>query len=319
MSTRPKPRVLLVYPLLDATVDAELHSDSTLDVIDAAGDAFDDLRRGLVGADAVIMRGPARLTAALIDRADGLRVIGELGSGTDNIDVAAATARGIRVVNGTGVAADSVAEFVLGAMVTAHRGFLLLHGRYKGRELTGTTLGVVGYGQIGRLVARKARAAFETDVIAYDPFLLERPVDDGVRFAEHLVDLLASSDTVTIHVPRTAETVGLIGAAELEAMRVDAVLVDAARGGIVDEDALIAALRNGRLRGAVVDVFSEEPPSPELVAKLASTPRLLVTPHIAGVTSRAGELLSRNVVKQVKAVLTGSEPSRIANPEVYAP
>jgi phosphoglycerate dehydrogenase-like enzyme len=328
-SRRVRPRILLATPLPDAETERALRADETVSVTDVDGSQDDALRRALQSADAVIFQSRVVLTGEMIAAASSLRVIGTTGSGYDNVDVEEATSHGILVVNGTGVAPHAVAEFVLGAMVAAHRGLLFLHQevtggaarwsermtRYAGRELTGTTLGIIGYGHIGQLVARKARAAFEVDVVVFDPFVA-LPPNEEVEVVRTIDDLVSRSDTVTMHVPYTRETEGLVGARELSMMRPDAVLIDAARGRIVDEDALIATLRAGHLRGAVLDVFSTEPPSRELAARLADTPRLLVTPHVAGVTTRAMRLLAENVIEQVMIGLRGGRPAHIVNPEV---
>jgi len=329
MTAASLPQILLASPLPDAEVERSLRADETVSIIDPELAGEHPLMAGLAIADGVIVQGSVPLTRELIEAASALRVIGTTGSGFDNIDVSAATARGILVVNGTGIAPHAVAEYAVGAMVAAHRGLLFLHQevtggevqwrerltRYIGQELTDTTLGVVGYGYIGRLVAAKARSAFGVDVLVFDPFA-EVQETDGVAAVTELDELLRRSDTVTVHVPYSPQTELLIGERELALMRPSAVLIDTARGRIVDEDALLSALQTGRLRGAVLDVFSSEPPSPELVARLAATPRLLVTPHVAGVTTRAMRLLAENVVEQVRMALRGDRPTQLVNPEV---
>jgi D-3-phosphoglycerate dehydrogenase / 2-oxoglutarate reductase len=322
------PRVALVYPLPDAGVEHDLRSRA--DVAVPEGDDAVSLGAVLDRVEGVILRGPAKLTRELIADAPGLRVIGAQGSGTDNIDVAAATERGIPVVHGAGIAPRPVAEYVIGGMVAGHRRWMDLHARivsgelewgkrlvaYQGMQLTGTTLGIVGYGHIGREVAQLATAAFDVKVLAYDPLLpVGADLAPGER-CDDLDDLLDRSHTVSVHVPLSEDTRGLIGAAQLRRIGADGVLIDAARGGVVDEDALLSALRKGELKAAVVDVFDPEPPTPEQMRRVGGTPNLLATPHVAGVTDLGLRNLSRHVVEEVLTVLAGGQPSQCVNPEV---
>lgn len=323
------PHVTLVYPLPDAQVEERLRSLAEVVVPDSV--APEDLAEAVRGSEAVILRGPAQLTGEMIATAPHLKVIGAQGSGTDNIDVDAATARGIPVVHGAGIAPLPVAEWVIGAMVVGHRQFAhldrLLRGpgvaweqrlsTYRGTQLTGTTLGIIGYGHIGREVARMARAAFDVEVVVFDPYLSAGADLTGIRRIEDLDELLAESDTVTVHVPLLDSTRGLVDRAGLARIGSNGVLVDAARGGVVDEDALIAALTAGELKAAVLDVFDPEPPTPERLAVLASAPGLIMTPHVAGVTDRGLHDLSANVVDGVLAALAGERPARVVNPEVF--
>jgi phosphoglycerate dehydrogenase-like enzyme len=299
------------------------------DVVVPRGDDEPSLREALADADGIVIRGPARLTATLIDASPRLRVIGAVGSGTDNIDVAAATARGIRIVHGAGVAPRAVAEFVIGAMVAGHRNFPALDRsvrdldvdwparlvRFRAAELTGSTLGVIGYGNIGRTVARLAHAAFDARVLAYDPFLADDTRIGGATLVRDLDTLLEASMTVTVHVPLTDDTRGLLGRGELRRIGPDGVLIDTARGGIVDEPALVDALRAGELKAAVLDVFDGEPPSRHQIDHLASAPNLLLSPHVAGMTDQAFERLSVNVAGGVLELLVGTPATRVYDPE----
>lgn len=325
------PRIVLVYPLPDAEVEERLRASA--EVVVPASDGHDDVAAAVRDSHAVILRGPARLTGEMIAAAPHLRVVGAQGSGTDNIDVPAATARGIPVVHGAGIAPVPVAEWVIGAMVAGHRQFARLDrllrgasvqwearlGNYRGTQLTGTTLGVVGYGHIGREVARMARAAFAVDVIVHDPYLPDGADLTGVRRVADLPDLLVASDTVTVHAPLLDSTRSLIDRDGLRQIGPDGVLVDAARGGVVDERGLVEALAAGELKAAVLDVFDPEPPTPGQLAALASVPGLIMTPHVAGVTGRGLRDLSANVVDGVLAVLAGQRPARVVNPEVFGP
>jgi (S)-sulfolactate dehydrogenase len=274
-----------------------------------------DVLLGLVAdTDGLIVRNRTRVDEELLARAPRLRVVGRLGVGLDNIDVAACRARGIAVIPATGANALAVAEYVIGTTM------LLLRGAYgataevasgswpraalsNGRETAGKTLGIVGFGGIGRLVARLAQG-LGMRVIAFDPLL--RPNDpawteSGVG-RRTLEQLLAESDAVTLHVPLLPETRHLIDAGWIAAMRPGAVLINTARGGVVDEPALAAALRAGRLAGASLDVFEHEPLPAGSV--LAGVPNLLLTPHIAGVTvesnRRVSELIAEKVIEALK-------------------
>jgi (S)-sulfolactate dehydrogenase len=236
-------------------------------------------------------------------------VIGRLGVGLDNIDVAACEARGIEVIPATGANAESVAEYVVCAAM------LLLRGAYsstraveagtwprqtlsQGREAAGKVMGIVGYGGIGRLTARKAEA-IGMRVVSYDPLVADATTHD-------LDQLLAAADVVSLHVPLTPGTRGLIGRERLARMKPDAVLVNTARGGIVDEAALAAMLRGGRLGGAALDVFENEPLAAG--SPLAGAPRLLLTPHIAGVTVESNERVSALIAERVAAALDSLPP-----------
>lgn len=320
-----RARVILVYPLPDPVQEARL--GEYVEIVRPNSVTEDALAEALSSADGIVIRGPARLTRELIERAPRLRAIAAQGSGTDAIDVAAATAAGIPVIHGAGVAPTAVAEYVIGAMVVGHRRLPTMHRlltegpldweermwSYRGFELAGSTLGIVGYGHIGRTIARMAKAAFDVDVCVFDPYVNDF-TDEPVRDVS-LDEVFSLSDTVTIHVPLTKDTRNLVGRLELELLGCNGVLVNASRGGIVDEEALVLALRGGLIKAAVMDVFEREPPERARLDVLARTPNLLLTPHVAGCTGAALEALSANVVDGLLAVLDG-RPARLVNPEV---
>jgi len=275
----------------------------------------------------LVCRGGVRVTREVIAQAPRLLAIATTAAGTDFIDVDAATERGIPVINGAGAAPDGVAEFALGAIIAAHRGFLAKHqalttgalswrDRLRDRrlELTGTTLGIVGFGYIGRALARMAIAAFGVHVLAYDPVVSDAAMD-GVEMVESLEDLLRRSDSVSIHAPLTDATRGLFGKRELRLIGPRGVLVNSGRGAIVDQTALVEVLHAGELGGAVLDTFASEPPSRADLELLAGTPNLLLSPHVAGCTDQTRGALERNVVDQIVLVLAGKAPTRLANPE----
>jgi len=273
------------------------------------------LRDGLRDADALIVRNRTQVDRALLGAAPRLRVVGRLGVGLDNIDVAACAERGIDVIPATGANAQAVAEYVIAAAM------LLLRNAYhatadvaagqwpraalsNGRELAGTTLGLIGFGGIGRLTGRLGRA-LGMQAIGFDP---QSPVSASVWGDEDtrpraLDEVIREADVVSLHVPLTAQTRNLMDASRIATMKQGAILVNTARGGVVDEVALAAALREGRLGGAALDVFAQEPLPAG--SPLAGCPNLLLTPHIAGVTRESNRRVSSLVADKVAAVLGG--------------
>lgn len=271
----------------------------------------------LAGADALIVRNQTRVDAALLAGVPHLRVVGRLGVGLDNIDLAAARQRGIRVVCAQGANAVAVAEYVFAAMLAVARRLEAAsldvaagrwdRRRFTGTELFGKTLGIVGLGDIGARLARRAQA-FGVRVLAYDPYV----ADTALAVAEFGVErvepdrLLAESDYVSLHVPLTPSTRGLIGAAALARMKPGAWLIDTARGGVVDEAALYEALREGHLGGAVLDVREQEPPPAG--DPLARLPNVIPTPHVAGLTQESLGKTAFQVAGDVLRVLRGLPP-----------
>lgn len=261
------------------------------------------------GVEAIFIRNRTRIDGELIAAGADLRVVGRLGVGLDNIDLSACERAGVRVFSAVGANAVSVAEYVIGAMLVLVRGVFGMspsmvagewprQGHAFGFELMGKAIGLVGFGSIAREVATRA-AALGMDVLAHDPFL---PDDDPAWAIVRSVDmdtLLASADVISLHVPLTDETRNLIDARVLGRMRPTAVLINTARGGIVDESALAEALREGRLGGAVLDVFAAEPLGPEPAAVFAGIPNLLLTPHVAGNTRESVDRVARMIVEKV--------------------
>jgi (S)-sulfolactate dehydrogenase len=277
-------------------------------------DRPDELSARVAAADALVVRNRTRVNAALLGGAPALKVVGRLGVGLDNIDVDACKARGIEVIPATGANALAVTEYVIGAAM------LLLRGAYSssaavangawpraalsgGRELSGKTLGIVGFGDIGRLVARLGRA-LGLRAIGSDPQVPASSAawrEEGVQRRE-LDALLAEADVVTLHVPLVDATRHLFDAVRLARMQPGAILINTARGGVVDEAAVAAALKSGRLGGAALDVFEQEPLAAG--SPLAGCPNLLLTPHIAGVTAESNVRVSMLIVEKVAAALT---------------
>jgi (S)-sulfolactate dehydrogenase len=280
---------------------------------DTLVDRRDALATAVASADALIVRNRTRVDAALVAAAPKLVVVGRLGVGLDNIDVAACAQRAIDVIPATGANALAVAEYVVGTAM------LLLRGAYRatadvaagrwpraalseGHEIGGKTLGLIGFGGIGRLAAGMARA-LGMRVVAYDPAIdPNAPLwrDSGVEPLA-LDQVFATSDVVSLHVPLVESTRNLVDARRLALMKPGAILVDTARGGIVDEAALAGALRAGRLGGAALDVFATEPLPAG--SPLADAPNLLLTPHIAGVTAESNTRVSAMIAERVDGIL----------------
>ncbi len=272
------------------------------------------LRELLPAAEALIVRNQTRVDAELLQAAPRLRVIGRLGVGLDNIDLQAARARGVVVTAGRNANAIAVAEYVLAAMLHAARGLSAADAsvragqwdrtRFGGRELWGSTLGLIGAGEIGRRVARRARA-FGMRVIAHDPLVGPydfAPAEQDIALLP-FEEVLARADYVSLHVPLLPATRRLINAKTLAQMRPDAVLINTSRGAVVDEAALRDALDAGCPRFAVLDVREQEPPPSD--DPLRSHRAVLLTPHIAGLTAEAQERTSQLVVGDVLRVLDG--------------
>jgi (S)-sulfolactate dehydrogenase len=277
----------------------------------------EELLRAAANADALIVRNRTRVDGELVAAGAKLRIIGRLGVGLDNIDLGACKARGIRVIPATGANALAVAEYVIGTAMALLRGAYastsaVAAGEWprellaNGRELAGKTLGIVGFGGIGRQTARLGNA-LGMSVIGFDA---EIPGTAGV-WAEHRTtarrfdDLLRDADVVSLHVPLTPATRRLMDGEKLALMKPGAILVNTARGGVVDERALAAALNAGRLRGAALDVFETEPLPAG--SPLAGCPRLILTPHIAGVTRESNARVSMMIAEKVAAALEAAD------------
>ncbi len=266
------------------------------------------LLAALAEAEAVIVRNRTQVNGELLAAAPNLKVVGRLGVGLDNIDMEACRARDVAVYPASGANSVSVAEYVIASALLLLRGAFaatpqVLAGAWprqslKGHEISGRVMGLIGYGNIARVVAERAKS-MGMRVIACDPFL---PADHRAWSSTERLDfkpLLARADVVSLHVPLTEETRELIDAASLALMKPGAILINTARGGIVDEAALAAALASGRLGGAAIDVFEEEPLPASSAEHFQGLDRLILTPHIAGVTEEANERVSRLTVENV--------------------
>lgn len=276
-------------------------------------DRRSELLERMVTAPALIVRNRTQVNAELLVASPKLRVVGRLGVGLDNIDVAACQARGIEVIPATGANALAVAEYVIAMAMVLLRGAylstaLITAGDWprarlsEGRETAGKVLGIVGFGGIGRLTSVMARA-LGMQTIAYDPLLpADAPAWNETGTGRRTLDaLLAEADVVSLHVPLTDATRNLIDAVRIASMKPGAVLINTARGGIVDEEALADALRSGHLGGAALDVFKHEPLPTG--SSLTGVPNLILTPHIGGVTRESNEGVSTLIAQKVATYL----------------
>ncbi|MEJ2678985.1 MAG: phosphoglycerate dehydrogenase [Gemmatimonadota bacterium] len=299
---------------------APLRSDDRFEVVERVGVKGDDLAEALADADAVIVRSSTRITREALARADRLQVIGRAGVGVDNIDVEAATERGIAVLNAPSGNTISAAELTMTLLLALARRLPAAsrsmragewdRKRFRGTEIYGKTLGLVGAGRIGGEVARRARA-FGMQVVAHDPYLTE---DRAKARESELVgfdEVLSRADVLSLHVPLTDDTTGLIGKAELERMRPGAFIINAARGGVLDQDALLDALEAGHLAGAALDVYTEEPLAPD--HPLRSRDDVVLTPHLGAATVEAQHNVAVEVAHAVRDALTEGDFSRAVN------
>lgn len=309
-------RVLVAEPLGQAGLD-RLAQEHEVDV--RLNLTRDELLAALPDYDALVVRSQVQVGAAAISAGARLKVVGRAGVGVDNVDVAAATGAGIAVVNAPTANTLAAAEHTLALMLALARRVAaadasLRRGEWRradfmGTELGAKTLGIVGLGRVGLAVADRARA-FAMNLLGSDPLVsAEAAATYGVRLVD-VDELLAESDVVTLHVPLAAGTRGLLDAARLARMKRGALLVNVARGGVVDEAALADALVSGRLGGAAIDVFEREPIGD---SPLLSAPNTVLTPHLGASTAEAQSRASLEVVQGVLDVLAGRPASYQVN------
>lgn len=308
-------------------LDRDINSDALAKLSARARVVVSPELARLPGAAAAIISSLVDANGEFMDRTGpGLRVIARPGIGVDNVDVPAATERGILVVNTPDAPTESTAEhtvallLALAKRVTAGdrslRGDELPRAHLLGAELRDRVLGVVGFGRIGRRVAEICGQGLKMQVIAHDPYIDPAQVTaPGVEPVSSLDVLLARSDLVTLHTALTPETRHLIGERELRLMKPGAYLINASRGPVIDEAALVRALQEGHLAGAALDVFDPEPP--EADNPLLRMANVVVTPHIASYTDRGTEAMGLGAVEQVLQVLRGERPPNLLNPEAW--
>jgi len=324
---------------------ADKLSDVGLDWLASQDDVEVDSRPGLSAAklgeiigeyDGLIVRSGAKVTAAVLARANKLRGIARAGVGVDNIDVSVATARGVLVMNTPDGNTVATAELTMTLMMALTRkvapasaslkGGTWDRKAFQGTQLAGKVLGVVGMGRVGRAVAARA-AALEMRVLAYDPYLAVVPDEGDVEVVKDLARLCRRVDFLTVHVPKTAETEGLIGAEQIALMKPTARLINAARGGIIDEAALAHALEAGKVAGAALDVYTAEPPEGDVHRRLIEHPNVLAVPHLGASTAEAQEQVALDAAQQLVEALRGGDVRNAVNapgfggrlPEVLRP
>jgi D-3-phosphoglycerate dehydrogenase / 2-oxoglutarate reductase len=311
---------VLVTDKVSETGLEPLRADARFAIIkidDSKDPAFDE---ALSTAHGLVVRSATMVRTEMLERAPALRVIGRAGVGVDNIDLEAATERGVAVLNAPAGNTVSAAELTMALILSmvrrvaeadaSVRAVEWARSRFKGAELRGRTLGLVGAGRIGGAVATRCRA-FGMNVIAHDPYLTdERALDLRVERAE-LEVVIARADVLSLHVPLTDDTRGMIGTEALARMKEGAFLVNVARGGVVDEAALAEALGSGHLAGAALDVYANEPLEAE--SPLRSAPNLVLTPHLGASTAEAQELVASEIAEAVRGALAEGDLSRALN------
>jgi len=301
-------RILIAEPLAEAGVEL-LRAHHEVDA--RASTTREELLAAVAGVDALVVRSATRVDAEVLEAGRNLKVVGRAGIGLDNVDVAAATRLGVMVVNAPQSNVISAAEHTVALILAQARNIPQAHvalregrwerGRFQGAELYGKTLGIIGLGRVGALVAQRLNA-FGMRLLAFDPYVSrDRAAQMGVELAS-LADVLARADVVTVHLPKTPDTTGLIGETELAAMKPGARLVNTARGGIVDEAALAKAVGDGQLAGAALDVFAEEPTTQSPLFGLEG---VVVTPHLGASTTEAQDKAGIAIAEQLLLALAG--------------
>ena len=303
---------VLVSEFMDGSALAFLENRLS---VDYAPNLFDDqqtLMQRVSAVDALIVRNRTPVTRELLNHAGQLKVIGRLGVGLDNIDLDAAKQANIQVLPATGANAVAVAEYVMSALLHLRRpmtsGFQAMVGgdwpreQFIGGEISGKTLGLIGFGQIAQIVAKRA-AAFGMRIAYFDPYIDASEHHSVATAVSSLDELLALSDSVSIHVPLTEDTHRLMNSQRLALMKSGAILINTSRGGIVDERALIHHIQTGHLGGAALDVFEHEPLDELKGARFDGIDALILTPHIAGVTHESNRRVSQVTAENVLRAL----------------
>jgi len=282
----------------------------------------DDLLK-IIGQYDAVVAGLDEYTARVMEEAKNLKIIGRYGVGLDNVDLKAATEHGIIVTYTPGANTNAVAEHTFALMLSLLKRIPQLNeagkkGEWRRRgglnwELQGKTLGIIGLGRIGRTVAKMAKA-FDVNIIAYSPHVPREEAEKlGIKLVS-LEELLSKADIVSLHTSLTPEKYHMIGEREFKLMKKTAIIVNTARGELIDEDALVKALKNGEIAGAALDVLEKEPPPPD--SELLKLENVIITPHAAAHTWEAVRKMGDMVTEDIIAVLNGRKPKYIANPEV---
>lgn len=321
-----RPTVLVAESL--AAEGIAILLDGGADVREAIGASRDELSKAMSDADALLVRSRTPVDAVLLESAPALRVIGRAGVGVDGIDVEAATRGGIVVLNTPDASTTAAAEHAFALLLALCRQVVVANARVRdgdwsskglvGLELAGKTLGIIGLGRIGSAVATRAKA-FDMRVLAHDAFVSEaRAAAHGVELVT-LDEVLAQSDIITLHAPASSQTRKMLATEQFARMKRGALLINCARGSLIDEAALLEALEAGRLAGAAVDVVEiEPPPRGHLAWRLLRHPRVLATPHIGASTRESQARIAADLCRDVLAVLRGQPPSAAVNAPVTA-
>lgn len=308
---------IVIAEFMDEAAVATLARDYDVEYDPTLVDHPDRLKLAMTGVRALVVRNRTQVRGELLESGTDLVVVGRLGVGLDNIDMKACKSRGIAVCPASGANDIAVAEYVIvSAMLLLRSAFLassrVVSGQWPressiGQELYGKTLGLVGFGGIARETAMRA-TALGMSVTAFDPYIEGDLPFDGATRIRSLDELLGGADIVSLHVPLTDSTRHLIDGAALARMKPGAILVNTARGGVVDETALVDSLVDGNLGGAAIDVFEAEPLAGHAASLFEGVPNLLLTPHIAGVTEESNVRVSRVTADNVRRVLEGCSP-----------
>ncbi|NOQ51999.1 MAG: phosphoglycerate dehydrogenase [Desulfuromonadaceae bacterium] len=302
--------------------------DPRIQVDFKVGLPVDELHQIIGDYEAIITRSMTRVNRALLDRAGKLKIIARAGVGIDNVDVEAASSKGIIVVNAPYGNVNSAAEHTMALLLSYCRNVSIANASLKGGdwqrapftgyELKDKTIGVIGLGKVGGRVALRCRA-FEADVITYDPYISEKRAEDfGVKLVS-LEDVIRFSDIITVHTPLNEETRDLITAEHFAGMQDGVFIINCARGGIINEQAMLDALESGKCGGAAFDVWSEEPPRSELLKKLIAHPKMLVTPHLGANTFEAQKNVAIDVSKEIVNYIDGQPLSNAVNVPRFDP
>ena len=311
--------VIIIRPIAEEGI--QLLQEAGLRPFMASSTEEETLIEEVRDVSAILVRN-TKINANIMDAASKLKVIGKHGVGVDNIDIEAATERGITVTNAPDSNKESVAEHTLMLMLSCAKDLIQAdHAQregkhdfrddYHGTELWGKKLGVVGFGTIGRTVACKAESGFNMEILAYDPYITSEEMPEGVTLANEMTELLATSDFVSLHCPLTDETEGLVGKSELTAMQPSSYLINAARGGVVIERDLLWALENDEIAGTATDVYEQEPPPAD--HPLFGREDVVVTPHIAALTKESRVKMSTGAARGIIDVLQGRSPKNQIN------
>ncbi|SMB87450.1 D-3-phosphoglycerate dehydrogenase [Desulfonispora thiosulfatigenes DSM 11270] len=311
-------RVLVCDPIEQEGLEA-LYEDPTMEIVHKYKSTEEEIIAIAPEYDAILVRSATKITKAIIDSATNLKVIGRAGVGVDNIDLDAATLKGIVVVNAPDGNTIAATEHTIGMMLALARNIPQAYFKlqekvwdrkaFTGVELRNKTLGVVGLGKIGRQVAQRAKA-FQMNVVGYDPYVnKERSVELDIEVMD-LKELFAASDFITVHLPKTEETMGMINAETIAMMKDGVRILNCARGGIIDEPALYDAIKAGKVKGAAIDVFLKEP---AIDNPLLELPEVIATPHLGASTEEAQFSVAKDVAEEVLKVLKGEPVKNAVN------